>query len=319
MRVVVVGGGVAGLYFASQLLKVVPRALVYVVDPKPVHEFTIGVPIAVAGLVDFRDLAYPFEALRRVVYVKATAAAVEPGCVRTREGPERLCGDYVVLAPGSFKVGKAEYWTVYGAERLLQAAERARAVRFVVNELTPVIGFQEIAYSIKTRFPEKEVSIHLVYIHEDYKVIFDPWRAKAAEAGIHIDEDPPTYRSGELHISVPVARVHPLAFDLEVDPATFETQHERVYLIGDSSLLKLGLPPIGWGSLWQASTLARALAQEVNTGVFEVEAADWATAGGREQFLKWFTYKIMSGTPLAHLKGLFDLWRSSVLKPLSGE
>lgn len=318
MRVVVVGGGVAGLYFASQFLRLVPAASVYLVDPKPVHEFVIGIPIAIAGLVDFRDLIYPFERLRRVIYVKATAAAVEDRCIRTREGPPKLCGDYVVLAPGGMKLGSVEYWTVRGAEELLQAAQGARAIRFVVNELTPLMGFQEIAYSLKARFPEKEVSIHLVYIGDDYRLLLEPWREQASKIGLVIEEEPPPpKRGGELHLSVPVLRPHPLAVELEVDPVTFETQFDRVYLIGDSSLVKLGLPPIGWGALWQGSTLARALAQEIAAGVFEVDVADWTAAGDRERFLKWLTYRMTTGTPLAHLKSLYDLWMGGVVRPLS--
>ena len=320
MRVVVAGGGVAGLYFTSQLLRLVPSASVYLVDPKPVHEFAIGIPIAIAGLVDFHNLLYPFERLKRITYVKATAAAVENRCIRTREGPPRLCGDYVVLAPGGLKLGSVEYWTVRGAEELLQEARRAGAIRFVVNELTPVTGFQEIAYSLKARFPEKEVSIHIVYIGDDYKFLLEPWREQASKIGIVINEEPPPpKRPGELHLSVPVLRPHPLATQLEVDPVTFETQFDRVFLIGDSSLVKLGLPPIGRGALWQASTLARALAQEATAGVFEVDAADWIAAGDRERFLRWLTYRMTAGTPLAHLKGLYDLWIGSVIRPLSGE
>ncbi|AET31601.1 NAD-binding protein [Pyrobaculum ferrireducens] len=319
MRVVVVGGGVAGLYFASEFLKFAPHVTLVVVDPKPIHEFVIGIPLAFAGLVDFEDLAFPFSDLRRVVHVKAAVVSVEGGCVRTNTGPVQVCGDYVVLAPGGYKVGSAEYWSVEGSRRLFQAVEGSRAVRFVVNEFTPVAGFAEIAYAIKTRFPEKDVSIHVVFIHDDYKMFMSIQREHMVKSGVEISEEPPPYREGELRVSVPAVRIHPIAAGLDVDPVTFETQHERVYLIGDSSLLKLGLPPIGWGALWQASTLARALAQEVSTGVFEVEATDWVVAGDRERFLKWLTYRMTTGTPVVHLKGLFDLWRASVLRPLSGE
>ncbi|MGC9051574.1 MAG: hypothetical protein ACP5J3_11665, partial [Pyrobaculum sp.] len=144
-------------------------------------------------------------------------------------------------------VGSAEYWSVEGSRRLFQAVEGSRAVRFIVNEFTPVAGFAEIAYAIKTRFPEKDVSIHVVFIHDDYKMFMSIQREYMVKSGVEISEEPPPYREGELRVSVPAVRIHPIAAGLDVDPVTFETQHERVYLIGDSSLLKLGLPPIGWG------------------------------------------------------------------------
>ncbi|MEL9990617.1 MAG: hypothetical protein QXP98_00265 [Thermoproteus sp.] len=116
---------------------------------------------------------------------------------------------------------------------------------------------------------------------------------------------------------MPVLRPHPLAVGLEVDPATFETQYRGVYLIGDSSLVKLGLPPIGWGALWQASILAKALAREIETGVFEIEMDEWTALGDKDKFLKWFAYRMTTSTPLAHLKGLYDLWKDSVWRTLA--
>jgi len=114
---------------------------------------------------------------------------------------------------------------------------------------------------------------------------------------------------------VPEVRLHPLAADLEVRPDTFETNVERVYLIGDSSLVKLDLPPVGWGALWQATIAAQAVASEVLKGYVEVEVDHW---GGRdrESFRNWLTYRMTTGTPLIHLKGLYDLWRGQVWKTI---
>ncbi|MEL9990616.1 MAG: FAD-dependent oxidoreductase [Thermoproteus sp.] len=155
-RVVVVGGGVAGIYFAYRLKSATDNVEIVVIDKKDFHEFTVGIPMAVAGLLGFEDLVFPFSRLKRVRFIKANVSAIDDRCVRTSDGPS-VCGDYLVLAPGGSRLGNAEYWTIGGAKTLLEAASKAKAVRFVVNDLTPVMGFQEIAYSIKTRFPGKEV------------------------------------------------------------------------------------------------------------------------------------------------------------------
>ncbi|ACB39309.1 FAD-dependent oxidoreductase [Pyrobaculum neutrophilum] len=306
VRVVVVGGGIAGIYFTYKLLTLTKKAEVVLVEPNPYHNFVIGVPMAYAGLINFSDLLFPLSSLKRVRHVRDRAVSLDAGPSIRLERAFTLRGDYIVLAPGAYKVGTADYWTVEGAEALYQKIVRAPAVRFVVSEFTPVMGFQELAYSIKTRFPEKDVSIHLVYISDDYLFLLEPWRASAARVGVQVSMDPPP--PDGLHISVPAVRPHPIAHDLEVNPATMETQIERVFLIGDSSLLRLGLPPVGWGALWQASAAAQAIASEVEKGYIEVEAEEWS-AKDPDKFRQWLTYRMTTGTPLAHLKGLYDLWK----------
>jgi hypothetical protein len=313
-RVVVVGGGIAGVYFISRLLELVKDVEVVLVEPEDHHFFMVGVPMAFGGLVDFQELVFPLSTLRRVKHLKFGAVAVsqekDKPCVRgTREGP--VCGDYLVLAPGAFKLGSVNYWTLNGALELYRKVVSAKVVRFIVNVFTPVIGFQELAYAIKTRFPEKEVSVHVVYVSPDYDFLLEAWTSKAREVGIEVSRDPPEWRRGEFHVSVPVAKVHPLAANLEVEPSTFETDIERVYLIGDSSLIKLDLPPIGWGALWQATIAAQAVASEILKGHVEVEVDQW---GGRdkESFRNWLTYRMTTGTPLVHLRGLYDLWKRIV-------
>lgn len=310
-RVVVVGGGIAGVYFTSRLLELVKDVEVVLVEPEDHHFFVLGVPMAFGGLLDFQELAFPLAALRRVRHLKFGAAALsqERGrvCVRGAwDAP--VCGDYIVLAPGAVRLGSVNYWTLNGAQELYNKAASAKAVRFVVNTFTPVIGFQELAYAIKSRFPEKEVSVHVVYASPDYDFLLDAWTSKAREIGVEVSSDPPEWRKGELHVSVPAAKAHPLAANLEVAPTTFETDIERVYLIGDSSLIKLALPPIGWGALWQATIAAQAVASEILKGYVEVEVNHW---GGKdkESFRNWLTYRMTTGTPLVHLHGLYDLWK----------
>jgi len=314
VRVVVVGGGIAGVYFISRLLELVKDVEVVLVEPEDHHFFVVGVPMAFGGLLDFQELVFPLDALRRVRHLKFGAAAVsqENGkpCVRgAREGP--VCGDYLVLAPGAVRLGSANYWTLNGARELYNKAASAKVVRFIVNTFTPVIGFQELAYAIKTKFPDKEVSVHIVYASRDYDFLLDAWTSKAREIGVEVSRDPPEWRQDELHVSVPAAKVHQLAANLEVSPTTFETNIERVYLIGDSSLIKLNLPPVGWGALWQATIAAQAVASEILKGYVEVEVNQW---GGRdkESFRNWLTYRMTTGTPLVHLHGLYDLWKSII-------
>jgi NADH dehydrogenase FAD-containing subunit len=313
-RVVVVGGGIAGVYFISRLLELVKDVEVVLVEPEDHHFFMVGVPMAFGGLVDFQELVFPLSTLRRVKHLKFGAAALsqekDKPCVRgAREGP--VCGDYLVLAPGAVKLGSVNYWTLNGARELYNKVVSAKVVRFVVNAFTPVIGFQELAYAIKSRFPEKEVSVHVVYVSPDYDFLLEAWASKAREVGIEVSRDPPEWQQGELHVSVPTAKVHPLAANLEVAPTTFETDIERVYLIGDSSLIKLDLPPVGWGALWQATIAAQAVASEILKGYVEVEVDQW---GGRDKdsFRNWLTYRMTTSTPLVHLRGLYDLWKGIV-------
>jgi hypothetical protein len=133
---------------------------------------------------------------------------------------------------------------------------------------------------------------------------------------VEVSSDPPEWRHGELHVSVPVARAHPLVANLEVPPTTFETDIERVYLIGDSSLIKLDLPPVGWGALWQATIAAQAVASEILKGHVEVEVNHW---GGRDKdsFSNWLTYRMTTGTSLVHLRGLYDLMEKDCTKSLT--
>jgi NADH dehydrogenase FAD-containing subunit len=314
VRVVVVGGGIAGVYFTSRLLELVKDVEVVLVEPEDHHFFVVGVPMAFGGLVDFQELVFPLSTLRRVKHLKFSAVAVsqekDKPCVRgAREGP--VCGDYLVLAPGAVKLGSVNYWTLDGAQELYNKVVSAKAVRFIVNVFTPVIGFQELAYAIKSRFPEKEVSVHVVYVSPDYDFLLNAWTSKAQKVGIEMSRDPPEWRQGELHVSVPVARVHPLVANLEVASTTFETDIERVYLIGDSSLIKLNLPPVGWGALWQATIVAQAVASEILKGYVEVEVTHW---GGwdKESFKNWLTYRMITGTPLVQLRGLYDLWKKII-------
>ncbi len=318
VRVVVVGGGIAGIYFISRLFSLVGEVEVVLVEPEDHHFFVVGVPMAFGGLVEFDNLVFPLSDARKVRHLRFAANAIfteaTRPCVRgALHGP--VCGDYLVLAPGALRVGSGVYWTLKGAVELYRKVISAKAVRFIVNVFHPVIGFQELAYAVKTRFPEKEVSIHLVYVSPDYDFLLRAWVPKAREVGVEVSRDPPEWRDGELHVSVPEVRPHPLAAGLEVRPDTFETNIERVYLIGDSSLVKLDLPPIGWGALWQATIAAQAIASEALRGYMEVELDHW---GGRdkESFRNWLTYRMTTGTPLIHLKGLYDLWRNNVWKTL---
>jgi len=221
VRVVVVGGGIAGVYFISRLVELVNNAEVVLVEPEDYHFFVVGVPMAFGGLVKFGDLLFPFAAAKKVRHLKfaAKALSLERGkpCVRGQTH-SAVCGDYLILAPGGLKLGSAAYWTPSGALDLYAKVTAAKTVRFIVNVFNPAIGFQELAYAVKTRFPEKGVSIHLVYVSPDYDFLLKPWISKAQEAGIAVTRDPPEWREGEFHVSVPEVRPHPLAADLEVRP-----------------------------------------------------------------------------------------------------
>lgn len=87
------------MYFAYKLLQELPDAEVVLIEPKDHHEFTMGIPMAFAGLVEFKDLKMPFSSLKRVRHIRDQVVAVEPGGFRLSTG-ELIDGDYEVLAIG---------------------------------------------------------------------------------------------------------------------------------------------------------------------------------------------------------------------------
>jgi hypothetical protein len=54
-RVVVVGGGIAGVYFTSRLLELVKDVEVVLVEPEDHHFFVVGVPMAFGGWWIFKS------------------------------------------------------------------------------------------------------------------------------------------------------------------------------------------------------------------------------------------------------------------------
>jgi hypothetical protein len=132
------------VYFTSRLLNLFKDVEMVLVEPEDHHFFVVGVPMAFGGLVDFQELVFPLSTLRRVRHLKFAATALsqekDRPCVRgAREGP--VCGDCIVLAPDAVRIGSVNYWTLNGAQELHNKAASARAVRFIVNVFTPVMGF----------------------------------------------------------------------------------------------------------------------------------------------------------------------------------
>lgn len=60
MAKVMVADGISGVHFAYKLLRELPEAEVLLIGLKSHHEFTMGIPMAFAGLVKFDDLKMPF-------------------------------------------------------------------------------------------------------------------------------------------------------------------------------------------------------------------------------------------------------------------
>jgi NADH dehydrogenase FAD-containing subunit len=312
--VVIAGGGISGVYLAHKIVTALDDVKVYLVDPKPYHEFVMGIPMAFAGLVKFDDLRMSLDSLKRVEHVRDEVVDVRESGLKLASG-EVIRGDYNVLAVGAFKIGD-DFYSVEGAEAFYRAAETAPAVRFVIDELYPVMGFGEIAMAVKSLWPQKEVSIHLVYVHPDYKWLFEAFSAQMAKLGISLSEEPPpTEDKAEIHVVVPELNPHPLTKGLKVGPL-FETQYDRTYLIGDTSLMKLGLPPLGWGAIWQASVLAQAIVSDIKEGAAEVEIDEWTYMKDPDKFKQYLTYRMTKGVPLVHLRGLYDLWRTKIFGSL---
>lgn len=314
VKVVVAGGGISGIYFTYRLLSAVPDAEIVLVDPKERHEFLIGIPMAFGGLVEFDDLKFPFRAMRRVKHIQGEVIEVDRGGFRLADG-SAVGGDYNILAVGSVRLGPEVYYTVDGAKALYEKTKAARAVRFIVDETYPVIGFQEIAIAVKSVWRNKDVSIHIVYVHDDYRWLFELHSRLFEEFGIAVTDEPPRPAPGELHVMVPSTVAHPLARGLRVGPL-FDTQYPGVYLIGETSLMKLGLPPLGWGAIWQAAVLASAIANEIKTGVAEAEVDEWTSLNDPDRFKQYLVYRMSKGVPLIALKGLHELWRGRVMRTL---
>lgn len=70
MRIVVVGGSIAGIYLAHRVLSKREDGEVVVTDPRPYHEFRLGIPMAFAGLLGFDDLVFYYSDMKRVVHVR---------------------------------------------------------------------------------------------------------------------------------------------------------------------------------------------------------------------------------------------------------
>ncbi|MEL9991234.1 MAG: hypothetical protein QXP98_08420 [Thermoproteus sp.] len=85
----------------------------------------------------------------------------------------------------------AAFWSLDGIERTYKLASSARAVRFVINDIHPVKGLQDVARTLKRKFPSLEVSIHAVSMTNDVKAFLKPYIDHAAKIGIYVTDEPP--------------------------------------------------------------------------------------------------------------------------------
>ncbi|MBP1449061.1 MAG: hypothetical protein JZD41_03465 [Thermoproteus sp.] len=85
------------------------------VDPRPYHEFRLGIPMAFAGLLDFDDLVFYYSGMKRVVHVRDDVVKAAKDGVYTSSG-SRLRGGTVVLAVDAVRIGPPSFSTVEEAE-----------------------------------------------------------------------------------------------------------------------------------------------------------------------------------------------------------
>lgn len=212
----------------------------------------------------------------------------------------------MVLAVDAVRIGPPSFSTVEEAELLYRLIAGARTVRFLVDGLIPPYDLQDIAIAVKTAWPEKEASIHILSILPRYQSLIDAGRL--ALFGIECTDKAPEQAEGELQITAPTLEPHPAAHGLGVGPL-FEAQYDDVYLIGETSLIKMGAVLTPLAITQQAAMLADVL---VGGGYAELNSVE-----DGDPFLRTLTFSASAGIPMIALKSIYTLWRrGGVLRAL---
>ncbi|MBP1449060.1 MAG: hypothetical protein JZD41_03460 [Thermoproteus sp.] len=125
--------------------------------------------------------------------------------------------------------------------------------------------------------------------------------------GIECTDKAPEQAEGELQITAPTLEPHPAAHGLGVGPL-FETQYDDVYLIGETSLVKMGAVPTPLAMAQQAAMLVDVL---VGGGYAELNPVE-----DGDPFLQTLTFGASASIPTIALKSIYTLWRRRVLRAL---
>lgn len=102
-RIVIVGGGAAGITVAAELKRRDARLDIAIVEPSDTHSYQPGWTLVGAGVFTRRQTQRAEERLipKGVAWIRAAVTAFEPeaNCVRLSDG-RRLGYDYLVACPG---------------------------------------------------------------------------------------------------------------------------------------------------------------------------------------------------------------------------
>ena len=102
-KVVIIGGGTAGIMVAAQMLKKKPGIDIAIIEPAQTHYYQPAWTLVGAGTFDYKDTARPMSSVmpKEVKWVKEYADRFEPenNKLFTKEGSE-ISYDFLVAAPG---------------------------------------------------------------------------------------------------------------------------------------------------------------------------------------------------------------------------
>jgi hypothetical protein len=262
--------------------------------------------MAFVGLVSFEDLLFYYKDMSRITHIGEEPVRIDKNGVFTSAGT-RYKGDVIVVAIDALRIGPPSFSTVEEAELLYKLAERANAVRFVVDVTIPPYELQDIAIAIKTAWPRKDVSIHVLSAPQTPLLNV----RRLAIFGIEVSDTPPPDLGEELHVEVPSLEPHPLARGLYVGPL-YETQYSGIYLIGETSLIKMGVFPTPLAILQQTALLSDLLLS--SGGYVELDPLE-----SEEPFLQITTSASLAEIPLIALKSVYNIWADEILGVLGWE